>query len=113
MAVHGMRPSRNAATETSLAPLSTAGALPPVQPASKARRRHGKASRSGVSNVSCDTSVQSIAPNASGNRLGAPSASPIGRRMSGIDSWAIVAPSTNSTMLCTIDWGCTTTSIRS
>ena len=33
--------------------------------------------------------------------------------MSGIESWAIVAPSTNSTMLWTIDCGCTTTSMRS
>ena len=57
--------------------------------------------------------AQSIAPYGIGNRLGAPSASAIGRRMSGIDSCAIVAPSQNSTMLCTTDCGCTTTSIRS
>ena len=38
MAVHGIRPSRNAATATSLAPLSTAGAPPPARPASNARR---------------------------------------------------------------------------
>ena len=113
MAVQGSGPSRNAATATSLAPLSTAGAPPPARPASNARRRHGKASRSGVSKVSCDTSVQSMAPNASGSRAGAPSARPMGRRMSGIESWAIVAPSTNSTMLCTTDCGCTTTSIWS
>ena len=37
----------------------------------------------------------------------------MGRRMSGMESCAMVAPSTNSTMLCTIDCGCTTTSIRS
>ena len=33
--------------------------------------------------------------------------------MSGIDSWAIVAPSWNVTMPCTTDCGCTTTSMRS
>ena len=33
--------------------------------------------------------------------------------MSGVESWAMVAPSTNSTMPCTIDCGCTTTSMRS
>ena len=54
-----------------------------------------------------------MAPNASGSRAGAPRASPIGRRMSGIESWAIVAPSTNSTMLWITDCGCTTTSMRS
>ena len=57
--------------------------------------------------------AQSIAPYGTGSRLGAPSASAIGRRMSGIDSCAIVAPSQNSTMLCTTDCGCTTTSMRS
>ena len=36
-----------------------------------------------------------------------------GSRMSGGDAWAIVDPSTNSTMECTIDCGCTTTSMRS
>ena len=33
--------------------------------------------------------------------------------MSGGLAWASVAPSTNSTIECTIDCGCTTTSIRS
>ena len=33
--------------------------------------------------------------------------------MSGIESWAMVAPSTNSTMLWITDCGCTTTSMRS
>ena len=70
-------------------------------------------SRSGDSNVSVPTVVQSIAPKASGSRCGAPSARPIGSRMSGIDSCAIVAPSTNSTMPCTTDCGWTTTSMAS
>jgi hypothetical protein len=33
--------------------------------------------------------------------------------MSGIESWATEAPSTNSTMEWTTDWGCTTTSMAS
>ena len=37
----------------------------------------------------------------------------MGRRMSGIDSWATAAPSTNSTIEWTIDWGWTTTSMAS
>jgi len=37
----------------------------------------------------------------------------MGSRMSGGDAWAMVDPSTNSTIECTTDWGCTTTSIRS
>ena len=44
-------------------------------------------------------------------RFGQSSPSEIGRRMSGGDAWAIVDPSTNSTMECTIDCGCTTTSM--
>ena len=47
------------------------------------------------------------------SRSGAPRARPIGRRMSGIESWAMVAPSVNSTIQCTTDCGCTTTSMRS
>ena len=33
----------------------------------------------------------------------------MGKRMSGIDSWAIVLPSVNSAIECTTLWGCTTT----
>ena len=37
----------------------------------------------------------------------------MGRRISGIESWAMVAPSVISTIECTIDCGWTTTSIWS
>ncbi len=37
----------------------------------------------------------------------------MGSFMSGGEHWARVAPSTNCTIECTIDCGCTTTSIRS
>src|SRR5205085_10908013 len=40
-------PSRNACTATSLAAFNTAGIVPPLRAASKARRRHGKRSGSG------------------------------------------------------------------
>ena len=56
--------------------------------------------------------VQSQAGATSGIRSGQPSASPIGNRMSGGEAWTMVEPSTNSTIECTIDCGCTTTSIR-
>src|SRR5436190_1827731 len=52
-------------------------------------------------------------PNGTLPRCGKPRAYSIGRRMSGLDSWAMVAPSVHSTMECTIDCGCTTTSMRS
>ena len=35
----------------------------------------------------------------------------MGRCMSGTPSWALTEPSTNSTIECTIDWGCTTISM--
>ena len=37
----------------------------------------------------------------------------IGSRMSGGDAWQTVAPSTNSTIECTMDCGCTVTTMRS
>lgn len=46
-------------------------------------------------------------------RSGQPSASAIGSRMSGGDAWAIVEPSVKVTIECTIDCGCTVTSMRS
>ena len=114
IAVHGIRPSRNAATATSLAPLSTAGAPPPARPGveREAQAREG-VEVGGLERELRRAVVQSMAPNASASRAGAPRARPMGRRMSGIESCAMVAPSTNSTMLWTIDCGCTTTSIWS
>jgi hypothetical protein len=45
-------------------------------------------------------------------RSGQPNPSAIGSRISGGEHWASVDPSTNSTIECTIDCGCTTTSMR-
>ena len=50
---------------------------------------------------------------AAGTRDGQPSASAIGSFMSGGLAWAIVEPSVKVTIECTIDCGCTTTSMRS
>ena len=50
---------------------------------------------------------------APGTRCGQPSASEMGSFMSGGLAWARVEPSTKVTIECTIDWGCTTTSMRS
>ena len=44
-------------------------------------------------------------------RCGQSRPSEIGSRMSGGEAWAMVDPSTNSTIECTIDCGCTTTSM--
>ncbi len=46
-------------------------------------------------------------------RCGQSSPSEIGSRMSGGEAWAIVEPSMNSTIECTMDCGCTTTSMSS
>ena len=48
-----------------------------------------------------------------GTRFGQSRPSEIGRRMSGGEAWARVEPSTNSTIECTMDCGCTVTSIGS
>ena len=48
-----------------------------------------------------------------GSRSGQASAQAIGVRMSGGPSCASVEPSSYSTRLCTTDWGCTMTSMRS
>ena len=57
--------------------------------------------------------MKSQAGAAPGTRDGQPSASAIGSFMSGGLAWAIVEPSVNVTIECTIDCGCTTTSMRS
>ena len=53
------RRTRKAWTATSFAAFSTHGAVPPTSAASRASRRHGKASTSGASNVSCPSSTRS------------------------------------------------------
>ena len=106
-------PDRNASTATSFAALNTAGAVPPVLPAARARRTAGNASSSRGSKVHVCALVQSHAGDASGTRSGHVSPRAIGSRMSGGLAWASVDPSTNSTIEWTTDWGCTITVIRS
>src|SRR5581483_3961841 len=111
--VNGSRPPRNAATHASFAPLNTAGKVPPALPTCLARPTAGKACSSSGKNSQLAALVQSQAGAASATRCGQPMASAIGMRMSGGEACAMVEPSANSTMECTIDCGCTTTSIRS
>ena len=76
------------------------------RPREKPRRRAARTSR--TSRV-----VQSSGRPTPPTRFGQSRPSEIGRRMSGGDAWAMVEPSMNSTMECTIDCGCTTTSMSS
>ena len=109
-----MRPARKASTATSLAADRIAGAVPPEPPRLVGEREAREGLEIGDLEVeAAERRPVDRAVRASAAGSGAPSASAIGRRMSGIDSCAIVAPSQNSTMLCTIDCGCTTTSMRS
>ena len=96
-----------------MAALYTAGAVPPAAAASRASATAGKAASSSGSNVQVAAVDQSSPGAASGTRSGQARPSEMGSRMSGGDAWMIVAPSENSTIECTIDCGCTTTSIRS
>src|SRR3954452_12655053 len=64
------RPLRKAWTATSLAALSTHGAVPPAAAASRARRRHGKASVSTGSKVSAPIVARSSALTGTSTRSG-------------------------------------------
>ena len=57
--------------------------------------------------------LKSHAAAAPATRAGQPSASAIGSFISGGLAWAMVEPSVKVTIECTIDCGCTTTSMRS
>jgi len=109
MPVNASLPAQKASTQTSLAPLYTAGATPPALPTRRASSTAGKASSSSGSKVQADAFVQSKAGAASGTRSGQVSPSAIGNRISGGEHCAIVEPSTYSTIECTIDCGWTTT----
>ena len=87
--------------------------VPPSLAASRASATAGNASSSRGSNVQVAAVVQSRPGAASGTRSGHARPSAIGIRMSGGLAWMIVAPSENSTIECTIDCGCTTTSTLS
>ena len=84
-----VRPSRNAATATSLAALRTQGAPPAAGLAGERRQR--KVSRSGGSNASARREVQPRRRPAAGARVA--SAQAIGTRMSGQPRWASSEPS--------------------
>src|SRR5439155_585785 len=97
MALNGMSRARNAFTASSLAAFKTAGWPPPVAAASRARRTLGNRASSRSWNSRPLSSARGVGGTASGRRSGYASATAIGRRMSGLPSWALNEPSTNST----------------
>src|SRR5215218_3019791 len=110
---NGSRPARKAATASSLAALTAAGAVPPWRPARTASSSRGKVARSTGWNSRVWGRAQSIRPRGRSSRSGQPRARPMARRMSGMESWATVEPSHHSTMAWTMLWGWTATSMRS
>ncbi len=113
MARNEILPSQNASTAASLAALYTAGAVPAARPAVRASSTAGNVSLSSGSNVHDVGSVHEFGAVTPGSRSGQVRARPIGSRMSGGEHWAIVEPSTYSTIECTIDCGWTTTVMSS
>ncbi len=89
-----------------------AGAPAPAVRAERAMRSAGKRSSSGAVNVSCPIAARSSLGAGQSIRSGQAQAQAIGERMSGGPSCASVEPSVYSTMLCTTDCGCTSTSMR-
>src|SRR5271155_3413234 len=87
--------------------------VPPTVAASRASATAGNAASSRGSKVQVAAADQSSRGAASATRSGQARLSEIGSRMSGGEAWMIVAPSADSTIEGTIDWGGTTTSIRS
>ena len=65
------------------------------------------------SNSQVEAVEKSQAAADSGTRSGQPSASEMGSFISGGLAWAMVDPSWKVTIECTMDWGWTTTSMRS
>ena len=108
-----IRPVRNAAAASSLAALYTAVMQPPRRPACRARSTAGKTAASNGSKSQLAAVAKSQATETRGTRSGQPSAKEIGSFMSGGLACAIVDPSVNVTIECTIDCGCTTTSMSS
>ena len=103
----------NARLTTSLAAFSTQGTVPALRIASYASCRLGKRCKSGCSKVRFVICVQSTRGKSLANRSGKESAYWIGNRMSGAPNCALIAPSVNCTAECTMDCGCTSTSILS
>ena len=104
-----MRSAKNSPTASSLAPFKMAQAVPPSVAASSARRRQGKASRSGAAKVRGGQASRSRGSAGFTPRLGYVMAYRMGRRISGVPSWASTAPSRNSTREWTMDWRWITT----
>ena len=103
----------NAATATSLAPFIVQAAVPRRRRHSQAISSAGYFARSTPANVSCGCAMKSNRSPGRVARRGYISAKLIGIRMSGVPSCALIAPSSNSTIECTIDCGCSSTVIFS
>ena len=100
------------ATATSLAAFSTVGAAAArLQRPRAPAPAPGTASRSGASKVRFAISARSSRGAGPSIRSGQARQCAIGMRMSGAPSCAMIEPSRNSTRPCTIDCGCTRTSI--
>ena len=87
-----------------------------ARPARPGRPGRGRGTRSGRAprTRAADSSAQSMAPKATAEPVrGTPARSRWAGACPGSDSWAIAAPSVNSTIEWTIDWGWTTTSMAS
>lgn len=110
---NGRAPARKASAATSLAALYTAVRHPPPTPAARASSIAGNTSCATGSNSQVEAVAKSRAGAASAIRCGQPSASAMGSFIDGGDAWARVEPSVKVTIECTIDCGCTVTSIRS
>ncbi len=113
MPVNPSPPSRNAATATSLAAFSTIGRPASPFSARNASPRHGNLDESGTSKSRWPARARSSGASVVSQRSGYENAYWMGSRMSVTPSWAMIDPSTSSTIECTIDCGCTSTSIRS
>ncbi len=113
MSVKRRRPARNDSTAISFAAFSTAGRPPPASSARYARRRPGNVSWSGRRKSRRPQRARSSRGRADDQRSGYEKAYWIGRRMSVTPNCARIEPSTISTIECTTDCGCTTTSMRS
>jgi len=97
------RPWMKASTATSFAALSTAGRVPPVSPAQRARFRAGKSFTRGASKCSSASRAKSSGTSEFATRSGQVTAYWMGKHMSEWLSCAMTLLSMNSTILWTMD----------
>src|SRR6266513_5291321 len=98
MSGNRIRRSKNAATAISFAAFITAGNVPPVSPARRAKFNAGKSSQRGVENSNLDNFEKSSGGKEFGTRSGQVTAYWIGKHMLELLNCASVDPSANSTI---------------